>query len=359
LNPFGPEGYHPNVTSCVAWIVLAALAPVQDAPTVTIDRTATIEAHLAEIQRATGGKIKSLLENPEKKIPVKLQAGSFFEALDTVCRAEGNVTYFGSGFARHEGTVEVSARPWIEYPVVYSGPFRIMVCEFTRMTQRSSLGNRGWSRVHMVLFAPPWISVGEESGAHADFIVQEARDAAGNDLIPAQDDREPVQRISVADYASIGTESPSNSSGKAVQLRPFDPDRGLALFRGHIALTVADGEDAAISPKTGETVKTVSGTLKVDRVAEHLKTEQGTVWRLQLTFKPEAGDRPLRALLENRVKEGDGTWRELDLPRDGMTFEAVLGPLPNLPPTLVFRARKGLRSVDVPFEFRNLTIKKG
>lgn len=345
------------MTSTWAW--LAVLAAAQESPRVSIDRTATAEAHFAEVQRATGGKIKVFLEPPRKEFPLKLTEASFFEALDGVCRAHGSVSYFGATFSGPDGTIDVHADPWVEYPVQYSGPFRIMISELSRVTQASSLGNRGWSRVHMVLFAPPWISVGRESGAKAEFIPEVAQDAQGRDLMATLEERSPVQRVSVADYASVGTRSPSNSANQAVWVRPFDLDRGLALFKGHVALTVAQGVDTPLAPKEGVSVQIPAGTLVIDHVAEHLKNEKGIVWRLQLTLKPEGNSQPLRSLLENRVREGDGDWRELDLPAKGMTFEAVIGPLPQLPATLLFRARKGLQPIDVPFEFKNVSFKKG
>jgi hypothetical protein len=234
-----------------------------------------------------------------------------------------------------------------------------MVADVMQTSQAGALGQRRWALVHLVLFAPPWISVGEDSGAKADIVLQEARDVGGNDVLPSLQERDPVQRVSLENYEAVGSRSPSNSAAKAVQLRSFDVDRGLAVLRGQVALTVAEGIEVAVEPKEGASVSTPVGTLRVDRVSQHLQAAHGILWRIQLTLKPAAEGRPLRLLLENRVRQGPGEWRELDLPRGGMTFEAVIGPVGQLPPTLTFRARKDLRPMEVPFEFRNVGVKKG
>jgi hypothetical protein len=342
----------------MAGFLVGVLALAQDAPTVTIDRTAPVAEHLLEIQHATGGRLKSLLERAPRPVLLRVKDASFFQALDALCRADGSITYFGSKYSGPEGLVEIQSEPWVEYPVAYSGPYRVMITELTQTSQRSSLGERRWARAHLVLFAPPWISVGSESGAKADFVLQEARDAAGNDLVPPLEERDPVQRVST-NYVGVGTATPSNSASKGIPLRSFDLDRGLTLLRGHVALTIADGIEASVAPKEGESVQTAAGRLSVDRVTEHQKTGDGIVWRIQLTLTPASAGSPLRMLLENRVKQGEGEWRELDLPKNGMIFEAIIGPSPHLPPSLIFRARKGVRAVDVPFEFRNVSFKKG
>jgi len=343
----------------IAELLVAALASLQDSPTVTLDQSAPVETHLAEIQRATGGKIKVHLDEPGKAVTVKVKDASFFQALDAVCRAHGGVTYFGRTFAGPDGAVDLRPEPWVEYPVQYSGPFRLTVSEMVRVDQQSSVGSRAWTRVMLLVFGPPWIGVSEESGAKADFQVLEAKDAEGRDVLPPANDADPEERVRVAAYPDMANYESSNSARKALRLRAFDIDRGLSILKGKVVLKVAEAGDVSLAPKAGESVAGDSGTLKIDTVSEHSKSIDGTTWRIQLTFSPKDPKRKLRSLVEDGVGDGNGTWRELRLPKQGLTFEAVIGPLPQLPTALIFRVRKGERSVEAPFEFRNLTLKKG
>lgn len=340
--------------------IAALLLALQDAGAVTLEKTAPIGTLLRDLQQATGGRFQiapSITDNP---VALKVKNAGFFETLDAICRAHGNATYADNAFAGPDGTIGLRSAPWIEYPVAYSGPFRVTVTEMARFTQTSSLGSRAWTRLYVVVFGPPWIQVSSQSGAKAEFTVLEARTADGNAIIPNPDELDPTQRVDVMNYSTLGTKTSSNSVYKVFQLRPFDLDRGLSVFRGKAVLTVADPVDTAIAPVAGTQVQTDAGTLVVDKVTEHLKSDKGSTWRIQLTMQPKQGGRALRTLLENRVQEGEGKWQDLELPRDNaMTFEAVIGPLPKLPESLVFRVRKGDRQVEIPFEFKNLTFKKG
>jgi len=341
-------------------IVLAALFFALQDGTVTLEKTAPIGTLLRDLQQATGGRFQIAPSITDTPVALKVRNASFFETLDAICRAHGNATYADTAFAGPDGTISLRSATWVEYPVVYSGPFRVTVSEMGRFTQTSSLGSRAWTRVYVVVFGPPWIQVSSQSGAKAEFTALEARTADGDGVLPNPEELDPIQRIDVMNYSTLGTKTGSNSVYKVFQLRPFDLDRGLSVFRGKAVLTVADPVDTAVAPKEGTQVQTEAGTLVVDKVTEHLKSDKGSTWRLQLTMQPKQPGRALRTLLENRVQEGEGKWQDLELPRDnGMTFEAVIGPLPKLPDRLVFRVRKGDRKVEVPFEFKNLTFKKG
>jgi hypothetical protein len=339
--------------------MLALVLSLQESGTVTLEKRAPIDILLADVEKATGARFRIEHNVDKKNIDVSIRNAGFFQALDAICRAHGGVTFSGRHYSGPDGTIVVQAGNWTEFPVAYSGPYRLLVSEMGRFTQVSSVGERAWSRVFLVLLGPPWIGVSEEAGVEAVWTIDEARDHQGRDVRRPAEDPDLVLRADLLGHPDFANYAQSNAARTTVQLQTFDIDRGLSLLKGKVTLQIADSIDAVLVPKEGERLDTDAGELSIDKVTHHVKKEGNNSWRIQVSLKPKAASIPLKRLVEHRVFFGGGEWKELELPNDRFTFEAVIGPLPELPEKITFKIRARERKVGVPFEFKSLTFKKG
>src|SRR5436190_3428437 len=198
-----------------------AVACLQDHGKVTLEKSAPIDVLVAEIAKATGGNVAVDPDADRKAVRIDLKDAGFFQALDAVCRAHGGVTYVDKNYGGPSGRVLVRDGPWLEYPSCDSGPYRVLVSEIGRFTQSSSVGERAWSRVFLVLLGPPWIGVSEQAGAEAEFIVEEALDADGKDVRLPAGEPELVVRAELLGHANLAHYEQSNAARKTIMLKPF------------------------------------------------------------------------------------------------------------------------------------------
>jgi hypothetical protein len=331
----------------------------QEAPPVTLEKKATLQDLAAELQTRTGARLQidSSVEN--KVLDLALKKVSFFEAVDQICRVHGAVRYFepptGGGF----GELTLRAGAWTEYPTSYDPSFKVIVSDLARVKSQVADAEREWCRLYAVLFGPPWIPVDYASGARMKWSISEAVDADGRSVLEAKGEREPEQRI---DFAFQPTISKGNVAARALFLRSFDIDRGLKLVRGTVEATLADTSEATLILEVGKAVDTPVGRIVVNAAKEHDRNADGTIWRVGLTLEPKNDRIPLGKVLEGRFRYPGSlgtTWTSMELPLQGHSFDALITREAALPKELTLRVRQGERKTVIPFEFRDVSFKKG
>src|SRR5262245_47767001 len=118
----------------------AAFLQADDSPKITIDAVGSFRDHLREIQRQSREKFHS--ESPEGDVTLRVKNAGFFEALDALCRAHGNMTYLTD--VHSDEPLQIESGLWIEYPAVYSGSFKVAVLGVARFKMRSEDEDRSW-----------------------------------------------------------------------------------------------------------------------------------------------------------------------------------------------------------------------
>ncbi len=345
----------------IALALVIALAPVQDPSRITLDRTAKFSEFCASFEKAAGGKIAADDEVEDKEIKLSLKDASFFEAVDALCRAHGSASYvdLSDSFGSDGLELRIKPLPWVEYPSAYPGRFKVAAIAMARFTCRQDAGDRQWTRLHLLVFGPPGIPIDHSSGATCEWTMAKALDADGKDVLLGEKEApsEPMVDICSTPYVE------GNVDGYAAVLKPFDLDRGLKVAAGTLKLTTADPVDLRVPLEVGKEVEMPGGTITVDAVREHEKKgARGATWRIHLTLKPKAKAASIGALLEQRVRCGvdkdDSGWRYQSYPPSGMTFEVQAGPLANAPTWVRLRVRTNPRTIDVPFELKDIVFKK-
>jgi hypothetical protein len=311
---------------------------LQDPPVLTLEKTGRFHALVDELERAFGTTIPVADEVEDKEVRIAVKNAGFYEALDALCRAHGGATYFGN-----RDDFEIRAEPWVEYPAVHHGHFKVIVRSLARFRSRSVDGERAWVRVHLVLFGPPFQSVDFVSGADVTWSLLDARDGDGKDAKP--EGEEPKQQMAIAEDQYLD----GNVATQDFRLRDLDIGKGLSRLAGKATLKVADSRIVRIPIEKGKEVEVPGGKIVVGAVNEHEKSRSGSKWRIALTYQGE-GD--LRKKFENRANyEHGGEWRYLSLPYRGASFEVETWHIGGRPSWVELRVRQGERTIEVPFEF--------
>lgn len=338
-------------------LLVLLLFPGQEAGLVTIDRQGSIGHVLQDLRAQTGVSIHTDDAVDPKAIAVNLSKLGFYEALDAICRVHGNVMYSSAPSGPDVDRLELKPAPWIEFPSVYTSAFKVLISEMAGFTAVQAERKQDWARVYLVAFGPPWIRIHEEAGARADWTIDEVKDADGKDLLLPKNLQERDQRLDILWH---GRYYEGNVTREIVQLRAFDLDRGLQILRGRLRLTVADTKEIEIPVEAGKSVETSAGTITVESVKEHDKTERGVTWRVAMSLKPKGDAVPLRQVLENRFRsEPDpdrGPWQDLELPKTGAAFESVVRNAAKRPTSVKLYVREGERRLLVPFTFKDVRL---
>ena len=328
-------------------LLAAPLLSAQEPPKITVETRARLSEVIKAIEKASGCRIPIAPIVEDKEISVSIREAGFFQALDAVCRAHGNLRSFDPAVSRHgrDHTLTLTAGAPIDFPTGYSGPFKVFVTAMNGMKSRSVDGVQAWSLIHLVFMAPPSMPV-DNRGA---WKILEARDAEGKSVLLPEDDW-PREQISIADsdffYGNLITTTQ--------YFRAFDLDRGLALLKGEVNASVCDFKEALIELTPGKEADVPVGKIRVDGVSE----PEANSWRIALTLKPTAPEARLLQLLDSRVQVDSVNWDYLNVPRDGHSFEIEAFRAARKPSWVRLRFRTGARPVTVPFELRDVRFKK-
>ena len=347
--------------------LLALLAVVQDPapadpPKVAVKESGDFRLLVKELELKYAGRIKFVGKIPAKDVSVSLPEAGFYEALDALCRAHGEATYFIPRVDDWTERPHVTVVPatWVEYPSCYSGHFKVAVVSMAREVRVGPEGESQRATAGLVLFAPPWMSVSWSSGAQVDWTVDEAKDAGGRDVL------EPKKETTVDGHQlGIAPQGPGNYSGHEVGLLDFDMSKGLSSISGKVKAKILESKIERMEAKTGATVACPSGTLKVVSVTEMKNAEEGDEEedskgvRVVVRFEPKAGVKVdnLESILEPRVRL-DTEWSDWGyLNMKGLAFEIEMSHPTRLPKWFELKIRGSERVCEVPFKIRDVVIK--
>lgn len=334
---------------------LLLLGP-QESGTVTLDQTGSLEEVVQALAEASGAPLRVSPEvDSKKEFSIRVKGAGFFEALDTVCRAHGKVTYLEPPKAPDEGQIELRPGAWTEFPSSYSKDFKVIVSEMVGFTSATLAGNEKWNRVCLCLLGPPWLNVREVRGTKSHWEIDEALDAQGNDVRAPVGGPEPAPRVDFVWHASV---TKGNVVPRVFRLRAFDTDRGLRSLKGSAEVTVNTTKEVDLALAVGTTAETSVGTFAIESVKEIDPTPLGSYWKIGVSLKAAAGLKNLAQALEPRFRcGGKGLERSVftvTFPREGWTFTATVRRTASAPQSLRLLVREGENRVQVPFEFKNV-----
>ena len=338
-----------------ALAVLALLAAAQDPPRVSLDRTGSLADLAQAFSEATGTPvvIDENVKLDPKPLTIKVADVTFFEALDALCRAHGNIRSAAPPYGAEEGGVTLRPGPWADYPSVYTPDAKVIVSEYAAFNAVTSAGSQRFGRVYLSVLGAPWLRVQTGPGAKPTWTLDQALDADGKDLLVPPRDPEPAQTVDLIYSPRFWK---GNSTSRVFRLRAFDPDRGLQVLKGSVSLSVSATKEVEIPLAVGKSVDTPVGKLGVDAVREPDATAAFPTWRVAFTLKEPKPGTSLRQAFEGRFRCDalPGRVYLLTLPKDGVSFEAVIRGPQNLPPSLKIMVRDGDRRTEIPFEFKNV-----
>jgi len=325
----------------------ASFLQADSAPKITIDATGPFRDHVREIQRQSGEKFSS--ESPEGDVTLRVRNAGFYEALDALCRAQGNMTYLSDVLS--DEPLQIQSDPWIEYPAVYTGSYKIVALGFLRFKMGSEDEERSWARVHLGLFVPPSAHTGR-FGPEARWSCLEAVDSTGASVLPAANG-EPRERIVLAALPRLRC-----SAAQGILLKDFDTAKGLRRLAGKVSVDLAQLTEVSLPAEAGKTAQTPQGTLTVKSVAEFEKSDTGSTWRVALEYTSKDRPGPSHAPVDPDIKiDGEwamGGWEDIEA---GKPFEVKTWRAGQRPKVVLVRIRTGTRTVDIPYEFKNLAWK--
>jgi hypothetical protein len=331
----------------------SAMLQVQEPPKLTLDEAGSVRDVVRALQTASRNMIRLDAGVEEKAIRLSVRDADFYQALDALCRAHGNLRYF-PGFPGDGGrwmlpVLTLFPGAPTEYPGTYRGSFKVIVREMNRFRLRSAREEQVWTRLTIVVFAPSSLSIDGESGSDIHWTFEEAKDAAGRPV---------ALRPGAAEEAQLvqgGHREQGNLRETSVTLEDFDLDQGLSVLKGKVELTVADAEDVRVPLDPGKPEKIPGGELTVEEV----KQVGDGDWRILLEVRP--ADKKLRPwkLLEHRcrVDPDPGIWQYLPA-GVGPSIELQVMQAAHPPQTIGLRVRGAERKWVVPFEIRDIRFKK-
>lgn len=336
-------------------IAAMVLLQAQDGRRITVDHSGSFPDAVQALVTASEARLRVRDGVDPKPVVLKLSKATFFEALDTLCRAHGKVRYFEAPRGPDEGQIELSPNDWIEYPSSYSEDFKVIVSEMAGFAGDTSVASTRFTRVYLSVWGPPWLRLQDDQVAKTMWTVEEARDAAGQDVLPPAGDPEPPQAIDLL-YSSRFYSG--NAVSKTLRLKPFDLDRGLQSLKGYVRVSVAPTKEVEIPFEPGKSAETPAGTLTVESLSEPLKTRFGPLYKAKVSLKPAKGIVNLRGALETRFRcagaEFENKVYPLTFPRDGWSFEMAVRTNDAPPSAVRLITREPARRITVPFEFKNL-----
>jgi hypothetical protein len=318
----------------------------EDGPKITIDATASFRDHLLEIQRQSREKFSS--ESPDGAVTLRVKNAGFYEALDALCRAHGNMSYLNDVLS--DEPLQIESKPWIEYPCVYSGPYKIVVVGLARFKMRSEEAEAAWTRVHIALLVPPSAST-RRFRPDAKWSCREAIDASGASVLPLSDE-EPRESAVVAEKPTL-----AGAACHGILLKDFDTAKGLGRLSGKVEVEIDKLTELRIAAEPGSIVETPQGSVTVKSVAEFEKSDAGSTWRIALEYTPK--DRTKSESPFAPEMKIDGEWADTFgvVVEPGKPFEVKTWREVPRPKVVTLRLRTGTRTVAVPYEFKNLAWK--
>ena len=329
----------------------------KDLPRVTWEESGDFRVLVKDLEDKFAGRIPLGVRIPRRDVKISIRDAGFFEALDALCRAHKEATYFtprGEGLGTERLTVVPG--PWVEYPASYHGHFKTAFVSMMRTARTSPEGGGARVDAAIVLFSPPWIPVSWASGTEVEWTVGEARDADGRDVLAPPERGPGADRIGIYVDAVRG----GNAESFGVGLRDFDLDRGLKILAGAAKLRAVESRAVRVDAEAGATAEIPQGTLTVDSVRELDKSDDTTTWIVTVTLKPNDASRGLkldRVIAPRARHDGDaGMGSLIDLPWQGWTFNVRTWRAERAPAWIELNVRIAERVIEIPFRFTDVAF---
>lgn len=345
-------------------LILLALAAPQDLPDpkdppkITYEDSGDFRLMVKDLEHKFPGRIRFRGRIPSKDVSVSIRDAGFYEALDALCRAHKEATYFLEEELHHESNeLTVVPGPWIEYPSTYHGHFKTALVGLLKTRRSTPEGDEARVEAEVVLHGPPWISLTWESGAAATWEISEARDADGRDVLASDGLRSGDERIRIG----LDMNRTGNLTTHSVALRDFELDRGLKIFAGKATLKTHDNKAVRLEVEAGAAAVIPQGTLTIDSIKELERSERESGWMISMVFKPNAASKELKLdrIIGGRARhEGDrGQWGRVELPWEGRTFEVETLSMKRAPKWIELNVRTRERTFEIPFRFTDVAFR--
>jgi hypothetical protein len=341
-----------------ALLATLLLAP-QDPPKVTYDDSGEFRLLVMDLERRFKGRVRFEKGLAGKEVSVSLKDAGYYEALDALCRAHKEATYFPLYDSEPRlSQLKLVPGTWIELPAFYHGHFKTMVVGMSRAVRGLPTGDEGGVQVHLALFSPPWIPIGYHACSHADIAVEEAVAANGRDVrIP--EDEDPDEQFDMDCAPDL--EGPLQV--QTIRLRDLELSRGLKVLRGTFKLTAAESKVRRLEATPGSVLETPIGRLRVDEVKEFDRDGDEARWRvvLSVSFKDSVKDHsePFSRIMERSVfYEGLGGWTSMNFPWKSNSLRIETDSLEKPPRWIDLKIRGAEKTHEVPFKFLDLAFKE-
>jgi len=353
------------MTFLLLWAVILTPQEPQapkDPPKVTYEDKGDFRLLVLDLERRFQSRVRFGKGIPSKDVTISVRDAGYFEALDALCRAHKEATYYGGDpeFNRKE-PLTVCRGEWVEYPSVYSGHFKLAFVSMMRTAVTKSEGEVNRVDAGLVLFGPPWLSLHWVAGTAVDWSIKDARDSAGRAILEVGGDRHWYEDHAGTDPAvDLG----GNSAAYTVRLKNFDLDKGLKTLSGTVKVRAADARIERLPAQAGAVLEIAQGKLVLDSVKKTSNDPKWTQWKFSFTFTPNAPGAPtdLGTLFEHRARfdglgaDWGGTFR---FPASGLKFEVEETGLPRDPAWIELRVRASDRTYEIPFQFQDTVFGKG
>jgi hypothetical protein len=293
----------------------------------------------------------------EKEVKLEARGVSFFEALDTLCRAHGNATYLGTS-KRLSPPRSLTLRPgaWTQFPSAYSGRFKVILEGWIHMKDTSPAESEESTHVYLSVLPDPGHRLLEREGA-TKWTLTVATDGLGNDLLGRSEPgaKEESPQLGFLELRESGHEV--NASRHRARLRPMKDPGALRRLKGEIQATAAEIEDVRVPLDVGKEVPFSGGSLRVTAV-QAVKVYSWMETRVTLAVKTQGDAVSPDDLFEcygtyDGDKEG---WDYLRPSHRGQNAEIQVKSA--APKWVLLRLRKNFRTVHIPFEFANVSFEE-
>ena len=330
----------------------------KEIPKITWEDQGSFRILAKELQARTAGRIHLGDGLEPKEIKVSVRDAGFFEALDALCRAHKEATYFPR--KEVEGSLDhftIWPQPWVEYPSTYTGHYKIALASMMRTVRSAPDGEGARVSVQVVLFGPPWNPWSGLSATPVEWKVETARDSADRDVLESKDEDRAEEERTELDLEMNW--DMGSYLRHPIDLLDFDLSKGLKTLSGHAKLNLAESRVVRLTAEAGSTLEIPQGTLTVDGVTEREKSGDASEWTVGISFKSKDGSPSLQEVLEAKSSHdgAGGQWRPLEFPWKATSFEIKAWPPAKAAPKWIeLKVLSPGRVLEIPFRFKDVAF---
>src|SRR6185503_14488808 len=95
----------------------------------------------------------------ERQIAIDLTNSTYYEVLDTICRAQNDVSYFTLELGTLKAKHEIIPCQWLELPASYDQHFKVAIMRVIRRQSDAPDAHAIYYEISVAVFDPPWLSI--------------------------------------------------------------------------------------------------------------------------------------------------------------------------------------------------------